>query len=103
MSSIYPVGYRVLVKPDPLEEMSEGGILIARLDADAEKAATTVGTMVALGKEAWNMHENRSPWAEVGDRVYYAKYAGKRVVDPESKEEYLILNDEDILGVITNG
>jgi co-chaperonin GroES (HSP10) len=37
--------------------------------------------------------------AKVGDTVGFAKFGGKFVTDPESKEELLVLNDEDIICV----
>ena len=79
---VFPVGYRVLIKPDPLEEMSEGGILIQYQDPRVAEAATTIGTVIALGKEAFGMHKGNEPWVEKGDRVVYVKYSGKRVDDP---------------------
>jgi len=60
------------------------------------------GEIIALGREAFGMHEGNEPWVEKGDRVFYAKYSGKRVEDPVTKEEYLVCNDEDVIGVIRN-
>ena len=90
-----PVGYRVLIKPDKLEETTESGIVIAYQDPLVVKAATVRGTIVAIGPSAWKGEE---PWVEVGDRVQYAKYAGKMVDDPEDLDNpFLVVNDEDIL------
>jgi co-chaperonin GroES (HSP10) len=36
----------------------------------------------------------------VGDTVFYAKYAGKWIRDPETDEEFLIVNDEDIVAKV---
>ena len=97
---VYPVGYRVLVKPDSLEEYSEGGIQLVYQDERASEAATTKGTVVAIGREAFGQHKGDDPWVEKGDYVYFSKYSGKRVEDPQDKDLLLIMNDEDILGVI---
>ena len=40
------------------------------------------------------------PWANVGDTVIYTKYGGKFVTDPDTKERYVVLNDEDVTAVI---
>jgi co-chaperonin GroES (HSP10) len=40
------------------------------------------------------------PWIKVGDHIYYARYAGKRVLTPDTKEELLYLNDEDVAGLV---
>jgi co-chaperonin GroES (HSP10) len=100
MSNIYPAGYRVLIRPDELEEVSEGGIIIKYADERIAKAATTTGVVVAIGREAFGQHNGNTPWVEKGDKVYYAKYSGKIVQDPSTKEEMLIVNDEDIIGII---
>lgn len=90
-----PVGYRVLIKPDSLEEITETGIVLVHKDELAAKAATVRGTIVAIGPEAWTGME---PWVAVGDRVQYAKYAGKMVDDPDDPNNpYLVINDEDVL------
>ncbi len=102
MSEIYikPVGYRVLVKADPVQEMSEGGIIIAGYDKKLERAGQMTGTLVAIGHLAWTQFQNETPWAKVGDRVMYARYSGKIVEDHVTKEDYVILNDEDITSVL---
>ena len=98
---ISPVGYRVLIKPDKVEETTEGGIIIHTKEEDLarEQAATTVGTLVAIGESAW-ANDPVGRWAKVGDRVVYAKYSGKNVYDSENGVEYIICNDEDIVGVV---
>lgn len=97
---IYPAGYRVLVKYDPVEEVSEGGIIIHTKEEDMlrEKAAQDIGTVVALGPDVWSSYP--APWAKVGDRVSYSKHGGRFIVDPSTKEEYVLLNDEDITAVL---
>lgn len=97
---ITPAGHRVLVKPDPVEEVSKGGIVIAtKANEQQLKNATTIGTVVAIGMNAWKAFDDGSPWAKVGDRVSYAKYGGKSIKDA-SGEEFVVLNDEDILAIL---
>ena len=113
-----PAGHRVLVKPDTLEETDEvrksakeSGIVIVEIERDlkAKEASQIWGTLVAIGKTAWLAYD-RDPntdepimWAEVGDRVAYAKYGGAFIDDPDTKERYVILNDEDIKAVYHKG
>lgn len=94
---IHTKGYRVLVKPDPIEEMSEGGIFL-NADKKLERAGQMRGTLVDVGKHAWEEYE--TPWAQVGDWVLYARYAGKQIEDPITKEDYHVMNDEDIIAVL---
>jgi co-chaperonin GroES (HSP10) len=98
------VGFRVLVKPDAIEEVSQGGIVLA-LDTKLEKGAQVTGIVLDVGPEAFKAFNKAAdvvdqPWVKVGDHVYFARYAGKRIVDPVDKEELLFLNDEDIAGLV---
>lgn len=95
--NLNPTGYRVLIKPDPLEEKSEGGILLHYQDERLARAATQTGVIVAIGKTAWDRHKGGTPWCDVGDHVVYSKYAGKQITD--GQEDYLVVNDEDILAI----
>jgi co-chaperonin GroES (HSP10) len=104
--AIEAVGHRVVVKPDPVEKKTKSGLII-QTDERLEKAATVIGTVVSIGPEAFRAF-NRSagfkdyfPWVKPGDKVYYAKYAGKFVQDPETQEDFLIVIDEDIVARIT--
>jgi co-chaperonin GroES (HSP10) len=46
---------------------------------------------------------NGKSWADVGDYVLFAKYAGRNINDPftPDEEDLIVLNDEDVLAVIT--
>lgn len=115
--SIEPVGIRVLVLPDPLDDsveddddalVTEGGIHIPKQteyakDRERERAGQSFGTVAAVGELAWQDYDRFASaergwhqWAKVGDRVSFARYAGKFIVDPETGVEYVVLNDNDI-------
>lgn len=96
--NIHPKGSRVIVEQDKIEETTPGGIIIKRDNELAEQASVIRGTIVALGDEAWDQWP--SPWAKVGDRVYFAKYAGKNIPDPVTNEMYLVMDDRDIVATI---
>lgn len=95
--NIHTKGYRVLVKPDEIEETSEGGIILVQ-DRKLERAGQVRGTLVQVGELAWS--ESDKPWAEVGDWVLYARYAGMTLDDPITGEQYHVMNDEDIIAVL---
>jgi len=96
---IQPAGHRVIVKPDPLEERSEGGIILSYGDDKKRHAEAQVrGTIIAVGPNAWKAFDDGTPWAAVGDRVYFAKYGGFVIED--GGEKYRLLNDEDITAII---
>ena len=99
-----PFLFRVLVKPFTLEDSdpvyqsaARSGIVVAQNEARVRaEQAVDRGTVVAIGKQAfkeWDQDEV----VKVGDEVYFAKYAGKRVKDPETGEVFLALNDEDLI------
>jgi len=93
------LGNRVIIKPDSIEEVTAGGIVIAQTETylRQEKAATSTGTVVDFGEAAWlDPIMGGKPWVDVGDRVVYARYAGKFVVDPDDDVEYVVINDDAI-------
>ena len=115
---LHPCGYRILVLPDEIEkEIKEGKlaevgfeIVLTEQQQRLEEASQHLGTIVAVGTKAWAYHRDidsdgiqreGAPWAEKGNRVIYARYAGKKLVDPETEIEYVVLNDEDIICVVT--
>ena len=96
-------GSYVLVRPDAVESTTKSGIITGtRETLEKEQRAQVVGTIEQLGSGAWS-DMDEGPWASVGDRVAYSKYGGKFLIDPDSGEEFVVLNDIDIVAVITEG
>ncbi len=92
---IRPLGDRVVVKPLPMEERTKGGIVLP----DTAKEKPQKGEVVAVG--SGRLLDNGQRVAidlKVGDQVLYSKYAGNEVKIDD--EEYLILREMDILGVL---
>jgi len=90
-----PLHDRVLVKPLPSEEVTKSGIVIP----DTAKEKPQQGEVKAVGSGRILENGERVPMeVKVGDRVFYSKYAGTEVkIDGE---EYLILRESDILGIL---
>ena len=86
-------GYRLLVKDDPVEEVSEGGIALM-FDKEKAKHAQMYGTVVDIGSECWK--DSDEPWCKVGDRIAWSRFAQKFIEDDKG-EVFVILNDEDVL------
>lgn len=85
---------RVLVRPDPVEEKSAGGIIFADATKDRQKYAGTRATLVAAGPNAfkdWGEKAGISP----GARVHYAQYSGA-MIKGEDGQDYVIMNDADL-------
>jgi len=97
---IEPAGHRVLVKVEEIEEKTTGGIFIPKTSQAQQTEANIFGVIVAIGINAWKAFDSGEPWAVVGDRVAIAKYGGFIIEDPDTKERYRLLNDEDITAII---
>jgi co-chaperonin GroES (HSP10) len=105
---IIPVLHRILVKQDALEDKDSVfaaakrmGIQIARDEKDREQAAVDSGVVVAIGATAFLDFKVETSPIKVGDRIVYARYAGKTIVDPDDDVKYVALNDEDVVAIIT--
>lgn len=95
-------GFMILVKRDEIKKQTESGIILAT-DEKLEKAAMNKGTVLGIGPAAWGadwLGGGKIPWCKVGDKICFAKYAGTNYVDEETKEEFLLIRDEDVLMVI---
>jgi co-chaperonin GroES (HSP10) len=106
---LIPVGHRVIVRPKEVEKVSDGGIILtaSTYEEKLEKAGICEGELVAIGPTAWRDFDKWAgpgqswyKWAKIGDYVWYSQYGGKLVQDPHTEEEFVIMNDEDILMII---
>jgi chaperonin GroES len=85
-TKVKPLADRVLVKPSPAEEKTEGGIIIP--DTAKEKPQRGEVHAVGPGKEDEKMEVSE------GDKVLYGKYSGTEITI--EGEEYLIMRQSDI-------
>jgi len=95
-SGIIPTGGHILVLPDKVKEKTDGGIYLPQTTRDKEQAAATSGTIISIGPFAWKDLDKGEPWAEVGDRISYARYAGVAMTG-SNNVDYVLINDNDIL------
>ncbi len=93
--TIRPLHDRVLVKRLEPKESVQGGIIIP----ETAKEKPQEGEVIAVGKG--KVLEGGSVLAmnvKVGDKILFGKYSGTDVkID---NEEYLIMREDDILGVL---
>lgn len=111
---IRALGFRIVVKPDKVETVTAGGIHVP-VDEKLEKTGVQRGIVVSVGPAAWKAYRevddkgnerNGRPWAIPGDYVLFARHAGKFYFDPfedEDTNEYLLMNDDDVIAVIEQG
>jgi len=93
--TIRPLQDRILVKRLEEQEEKRGGIIIP----DTAKEKPQEGKVIAVGNGKVLETGQRVPLdVKAGDRVLFGKYAGSEV--KIEGEEYLILREDDILGVL---
>lgn len=96
---VKPLGNRVLIKRSKAET-SKGGILLP----DSAQEKPKQGTVLAVGPGKLDEHGNMETMhVKEGDCVLFSSYAGTEVkdVDQTGDEEYLVLSQEDILGILS--
>ncbi len=92
---IRPLHDRILVKRVEEQEVKKGGIIIP----DTAKEKPQEGKVVAIGTGKVNDEGKKIPLdVKAGDRILFGKYSGSEVKVED--EEYLILREEDVLGII---
>ncbi len=92
---IRPLQDRVIVQRVQEEERTKGGIIIP----DTAKEKPQEGKIVAVGKGKANEDGKITPLdVKVGDRILFGKYSGSEIkIDGE---DFLIMREDDILGVL---
>jgi co-chaperonin GroES (HSP10) len=92
--------HHVLVKLDDPELKTQSGIIIATEEqAKKERKAVEYGTVIQVGPTAFIDYGRSPDILRPGDKVSFARYSGKEVVDT-NKEQYILLNDQDVLCVL---
>src|SRR5919205_2717933 len=94
-TNIRPLHDRVIVRRIEEGEQIRGGIIIP----DTAKEKPQEGEIIAVGEGKKLDNGERVPLdVKEGDRVLFGKYAGTEI--KLDGDEYLIMREDDILGVI---
>jgi len=92
---ITPIGSRVLVSPDKVDEKTTGGLILPPTSTEDQKPETGIIVKLGEGKIKGKQMEFN---VKVGDRVYFKKYSPDELeIDGE---KFLLLDAGDILAVI---
>ena len=95
-TTIRPLHDRVIIKRLDADEQMRGGIIIP----DTAKEKPQQGEVIAAGEGKFREDGARQPLdVKAGDRVLFGKYSGSDVKIDD--EEYLIMREDEILGVFT--
>lgn len=94
--NLRPLGDKIVVKAEPNEEITKGGLVLP----ETVKEKPVEGTVVAVGPGKVLDNGTRQIMdVAVNDRVIYSKYSGTEV--KLDGEKYLIISERDVLAVIT--
>lgn len=92
---IRPLGQNVLLRRLEAESKTKGGIILP----DTAKEKPREGEVLAIGEGELKKDGKRKDFqVKRGDRVIFSSYAGTEV--KLGGEEYLIISEDDILGVV---
>jgi chaperonin GroES len=91
-----PLGNRVLVKRSEMK-MSKGGILLPETAQEKPRQGEVVSVGPGKMDEKGNM---KAMNVRVGDLVLFSSYAGTEVKTEDDQADFLIMTEEDILGVL---
>lgn len=98
-AGVVPYEYKVLVKVKPSnknehgEEVTQGGIVIARQTTERDEMAKIEAIFIDAGGNAFDDWKGKHPVP--GETVIIAKYAGM-LCEGNDGEEYRLINDKDI-------
>jgi len=94
-TKLRPLHDRILVKRMEEEEVRRGGIIIP----DTAKEKPQEGKVMAVGTGRVTDEGKKIPLdVKAGDRILFGKYSGSEVKIDD--EEYLIMKEEDVLGIL---
>lgn len=103
------VTHRILVKPYSIDEKDTAYAAAKRMNLeivgetkDREQRSVDKGVVVSFGPTAFVDMNTPNP-LKAGDEIVWARHAGKEIIDPETEEKFLALNDEDVIAILKNG
>lgn len=96
IKNVKPLGNRVLVKRAEAKT-TKGGIILP----DTAQEKPRQGQVVAIGPGKMDDNGEIQPMnVRVGDMILFTTYGGTEVKTEENGVEYLIMSEDDILGVL---
>jgi co-chaperonin GroES (HSP10) len=110
----WPTGHTILVKPclaDDVEEDADtykqkGGSIVIPKDVAKrfarEQKSQQKGKVIAIGMIAYSDWNNGELWCDVGDYVYFTRHAGNWLTDEKSGEDFILMSDNDVNGVVSD-
>jgi chaperonin GroES len=92
-----PLGDRLIVQAIEEEQTTVSGIVLP----DTAKEKPEKGKVVAVGDGRLDDDGKRIPLdVKAGDEVFYSKYGGSEIKDPDTGEDLLVLRESDVLAKV---
>ena len=106
VGNVRPMEFKVVVLPDEMEAVSEGGLHIPDITRDRVSYAVETGTIVSMAGNAFGDESIFAEKPEIGDRVFFSKYSGSlfEIQLPDSRDtvKYRLMTDKDICAILDN-
>lgn len=96
IEQVKPLGNRVLVKRSKVTA-SKGGILLPETAQEKPKQGEVMAVGPGKTDEAGHLKKMS---VNVGDLILFSSYAGTEVKTEDSQSEYLVMSEDDILGIL---
>lgn len=102
-SGIKPIWYNILVRLDPVEKRSAGGIFLPDQTLQMQQGAETHCTLVAVGGMAFTDASGQTieDAPKPGDRIIIAKYSGQPPKAGDVDNLYRLCTDKDVVAVMS--
>lgn len=89
---LQPLGKRIVVRPEEVQETTTGGLIIPPTAQDDKKPEVGVVVKLGTGEKDFTFS------VEVGNRVFFKQYSPEEIeVDGE---KLFIVDEEDVLAII---
>lgn len=109
-----PAGFRLLLAPVVIEDVSKGGIVIPGSAIEVLEYFRNIAKVIAVGDECYKHPKFQggvditvrlpTPWCKVGDIVSYSSYTGTEltIIYQGEKHKLKFINDDEVVSVITD-
>lgn len=97
---LVPVEYNLVIRMDPVEERTAGGLILPSSKTDRDELEADEGVIVAMSPLAFTYaawpEGSRLP--EVGDRVLMARFDGR--IWKRGKDTYRLIKDQSVIAIV---
>lgn len=98
-SGLTPVEYNIVVRMDPVEEKTAGGLYMPASKTDRDKLSADEGVIEAVSPHAFSYAEwGDTPQPKSGDRILMAQFDGR--VWEKDGVTYRLIKDKSVIAVV---